>query len=179
MLLGEDREQEVGVLVWLGRWRDDDGFPGSWNQLLTSRELAKISENQVQVLDEEVLFSSGHPKVLKLYVPCKWVQGPSGGGQGERWTPTVKAQLGKVRGTPVRLAGNSSVVASFPDSHPGPIGWNPDPVAPRPFTEFHPGPSTRSQGWGGCLFRRQAPAFSVPPLGSGKGRKRRSDPQDG
>lgn len=77
--------------------------------------------------------------------------GSSGGGQGER-DPHSEAQLGKVRGTLSRLAGNSSVVVSFPDSHPGPKGagtltqWPPDPSP-----NSTPGPSTRSQGWGGCL----------------------------
>lgn len=36
-------------------------------------------------------------EVLKLYVPCKWVQGPPG--RARREGPHSEAQLGKVRGT--------------------------------------------------------------------------------
>lgn len=99
MLLCEDPQQEVGVLVRLEGGGDDDVFP--WGQLELAAHLPRVGENlretQVLVLDEEVLFQVDILEVLKLYVPCRWVQGPRGEGR-ERGTPTVRPSWARLGG---------------------------------------------------------------------------------
>lgn len=80
-------------------------------------------------------------------------------------------------GDAVRLAGNPVWSFPFPDSHPGPKGLNPDPVAPRPLHRIPLLAHLHGQGWGGCLPGAKPLAFGTS-FGIWEGKKEgRSDPQ--
>ena len=179
VLLSEDPQQEVGVLVRLEGGGDDDVLP--WGQLELAAHLPRVGEDlretQVLVLDEEVLFQVDILEVLKLYVPCKWVQGPRGEGR-ERGTPTVRPSWARLGGR--CLAGNPSVVVSFPDSHPGrKVAGTLTQRPPEPFTEFHPWPIYTQPGMGWVSARHQAARLQYLLWDLGREERGGSDSQDG
>lgn len=106
--------------------------------------------------------------------------GPTGEGR-EGGTPDGDARLGRAREGlgPAHLAGNPSVVVSFPDPHSGPKGAGTlTQRAPEPFAEFHPLP-IHMPGAGWMSAQDQAPRLLYLLWDLGREERGGSDPQDG